>query len=68
MLIPFSIYFILFGFCLMFFTLISSDTKDLKPEYASRMHRLNTICVKYVTPYYAATCFILIPVLIVWGV
>ncbi len=68
MLVYFSLYFMLFGFCLMFFTLISSDTKDLKPEYASRMNTLNTICVEYITPCYAATCLVLIPSVIIWGV
>ncbi len=68
MLVYFSLYFMLFGFCLMFFTLVSSDTKDLKPEYASRMRALNTICVEYVAPYYAAACLVLIPTVIIWGV
>ena len=65
MLIEFSIYFILFGFCLMFFTLVSSDTEELKPEYASRMRALNTICVEYIAPYYAIACLVLIPTVII---
>ena len=65
MLIPFSIYFILFGFCLMFFTLISSDTEELRPEDAERMDFLHTVCVEYITPYYALGCLVLIPTVII---
>jgi len=67
MLIPFAIYFMLFGFLNMFFIIISSDTKGLKPEYASRMNALNTLCVEYIAPYYAAACVIIIPTVIIWG-
>ena len=67
MLIYFSMYFIAFGFLNMFFILISSDTKGLKLEYAERMDTLNTICVEYIAPCYAAACFILIPTVIMMG-
>ena len=67
MFIYFSMYFIAFGFLVMFFILISSDTKGLKPEYAERMDTLNTICVEYIAPYYAAACLIFIPAVIMMG-
>ena len=68
MLVYFSIYFILFGILSIFFIIISSDTKDLKPEYAERMDTLNAVFVEYVAPCYAATCLILIPTVIILGV
>lgn len=66
MLAYFTIYFLLFGFLNMFFIIISSDTKGLKPEYASRMNALNTLCVEYIAPYYCAACLVVIPTVIVW--
>jgi len=68
MLIEFSVYFLIFGFCLMFFTIISSDTKNMNAHAASRMRALNTICVEYIAPYYAIACLVLIPSVILWGV
>ncbi len=68
MLIEFSIYFILFGICLTFFTLISSDSTDLKPEYAERLDILHDLCVMYIAPRYALTALVLIPTVIIWGV
>ena len=67
MLIPFAIYFMLFGFLNMFFIIISSDTKNMNAYAASRMRALNTICVEYIAPYYAAACIIIIPTVIIWG-
>ena len=67
MIVYFSIYFIIFGLVNMFFIIISSDTRHLKPEYADRMDTLNTICVEYIAPYYSAACLLLIPTIIIWG-
>ena len=66
MLAYFAMYFLIFVFCLMFFIIISSDTRNMNAHAASRMHALNTICVSYITPYYCAACLIVIPTVIIW--
>ena len=66
MLAHFALYFLLFGFCLMFFIIISSDTRNMNAHAASRMNALNTLCVEYITPYYCAGCLVIIPTVIVW--
>ena len=56
------------SFTSIFFIIISSDTKDLKPEYAERMDYLHDMLLKYVAPAIAFTAWCLLNAVIVWGV
>ena len=68
MLIPFSIYFILFCMLNMFLIVISSDTSELRAEDAERLDYLNNILVLRVAPAIAVVAVLLIPAVIVYGV
>ena len=68
MLIPFSIYFILFCLVTMLFIVITSDTREMRAEDAERMEYINTILVLRVAPALAVVAAILIPTIIISGV
>ena len=68
MLIPFSIYFILFCLVTMLFIVISSDTSEMRAEDAERLDYLNNILVLRVAPALAVVAAILIPAIIISGV
>ena len=68
MLIPFSIYFILFCLVTMLFIAISSDTSNMREEDAKRLDFLNNILVLRVAPVIAVVAVLLIPAVIVCGV
>ena len=68
MLIPFSIYFILFCLVTMLFIVITSDTREMHTEDAERMEYLNSILVHRVAPAIAVVAVLLIPAVIVYGV
>jgi len=65
MLIPFSIYFILFSLLTMLFIVISSDTREMRPEDAERLDYLNNILVLRVAPAIAVVAVLLIPAVII---
>ena len=58
MLFEFCIYFIVLSVTSIFFIIISSDTRYIKPEYAERLEYLNDVLVKYVAPSIALTAFL----------
>ena len=68
MLIPFSIYFILFCLVTMLFIAISSDTSNMREEDAERLDFLNNILVLRVAPVIVIVAVLLIPAVIVCGV
>jgi hypothetical protein len=68
MLVPFSIYFILFCLITMLFIAISSDTSNMREEDAERLDFLNNILVLRVAPVIAVVAVLLIPAVIVCGV
>jgi hypothetical protein len=68
MLIPFSIYFILFCLVTMLFIVITSDTREMRAEDAERMEFINNILVLRVAPAIAVVAVLLIPAVIVYGV
>ena len=68
MLIPFSIYFILFCLVTMLFIAISSDTSNMREEDAKRLDFLNNILVLRVAPVIVIVAVLLIPAVIVCGV
>ena len=68
MLFTFSIYFILFSLLTMLFIVISSDTREMRPEDAERLDYLNDILVLRVAPGIAMVAVLLIPAVIICGV
>ena len=68
MLIPFSIYFILFCLVTMLFIVITSDTREMRPEDAERLDYLNKFLVLRVAPVIVVVAVLLIPAVIVCGV
>ena len=68
MLVPFSIYFILFCLITMLFIAISSDTSNMREEDAERLDFLNNILVLRVAPVIVIVAVLLIPAVIVCGV
>ena len=68
MLFEICIYIIMLSITSLFFIIISSDTRHIKPEYAARLDYLNDILVKYVAPGIALISLSLIPAVIVWGI
>ena len=67
MLVEFCIYFIILSFTSMFFIIISSDTRHIKPEYVERVQFLNDMLVKYVAPGIMIISLFIIPLIIAWG-
>ena len=67
MLIPFSIYFILFSLLTMLMIVISSDTSQMRDEDAERLDYLNNILVLRVAPAIAVVAVLLIPAVIIYA-